>query len=44
MTIKDFLNFIPMAQSEIPKTFDLKVLKKGYYPHIFNSPENQDYV
>jgi hypothetical protein len=22
----------------------LKVLKKGYYPHIFNSPENQDYV
>ena len=44
ITIKDSINFIPMALSKIPKTFDLKELKKGYFPHLFNTPENQDYV
>ena len=28
----------------MPKAFGLKELKKGYYPHFFNTEENQDYV
>ena len=44
ITIKDSINFIPMASTKIRKTFDLKELKKGYFPHLFNTPENQDYV
>jgi hypothetical protein len=44
ITIKDSFNFIPMALSKLPKTFDLKELKKGYFSHLFNTPENQDYV
>ena len=42
--IKDSINFMPMALSKLPKTFSLKELKKGYFPHFFNSPENQNYV
>ena len=30
--------------STFPKTFGLKKLKKGYFPHLFNTPENQNYV
>jgi len=26
------------------KTFGLTELKKGYFPHLFNTPENQQYV
>ena len=26
-----------------PKTFGLTELKKGYFPHLFNRPENQNY-
>jgi len=44
ITIKDSINFIPMALSKIPKTFDLKELITGYFPHLLNTPENQDYV
>ena len=44
ITIKDSINFIPMALSKLPKTFDLIELKKGYFPHFFNTPENQSYI
>ena len=27
-----------------PKTLGLTELKKGYFPHLFNMPENQDYM
>ncbi|CAL1296137.1 unnamed protein product [Larinioides sclopetarius] len=33
-----------MALSRLPKTFGLEELTKGYFPHLFNRPENQEYV
>ena len=42
--IKDSINFIPMALAKLPKTFDLKELKKGYFSHFFNIDENQNYI
>ena len=40
----DSINFIPMALSKLPKTFGLTELKKGYFPHFFNTPDNQNYI
>ncbi len=40
----DSLNFIPMALANFPKTFGLDELRKGYFPHLFNRDENQNYV
>lgn len=42
--IIDSLNFLPMALSKLPPSFGLTELKKGYFPHFFNSRENQTYV
>ena len=39
----DSLNFLPMKLAALPKAFGLKELKKGYFPHFFNLPENQNY-
>ena len=51
MQIKDYrirfidsINFVQDKLSNFPKTFGLIELKKGYFPHFFNVPENQDYV
>jgi hypothetical protein len=33
ITIKDSINFIPIGLSKIPKTFNLKELKKVFFPH-----------
>ena len=38
------LNFLSMPLSNFPKTFGLSEIKKGYFPHFFNTKENQDYV
>ena len=40
----DSLNYLHMKLSKIPKAFGLKELKKGYFPHFFNTIEHQDYV
>ena len=40
----DSLNFIPMALANFPKTFGLDELRKGYFPHLFNKSENQNYI
>ena len=40
----DSLNFIPMSLAKFPKTFGQTELCKGYFPHLFNKEENQDYV
>lgn len=40
----DSVNFIAGKLSNFTKTFGLTELKKGYFPHLFNRPENQDYV
>ena len=42
--IIDSFNFIPMGLSKFPKTFGINELKKGYFPHLFNKPENQNYI
>ena len=48
MAIKEFnirfidsINFVNDALETLPETFGLKELKKGYFPHLFNIPENQ---
>ena len=38
------LSFFTMPLSAFPKTFGLRELKKGFFPHLFNSPANQEYV
>lgn len=40
----DSLNYFPMSLSKLPKAFGLTTLKKGYFPHLFNKKENQNYV
>ena len=40
----DSLNFIPMSLAQFPKTFGMTELCKGYFPHLFNKEENQNYV
>ena len=44
MKFIDSLNFIPMSLSEFPKTFGMDELCKGYFPHIFNKEQNQNYI
>jgi hypothetical protein len=41
--IIDSLNFLPMPLAAMPKTFDEKELRKGYFPHFFNTIANIDY-
>ena len=40
----DSLSFLPMPLASFPATFNLSELKKGFFPHLFNTPENQQYV
>ena len=40
----DSLSFLQMALDKFPKTFDIPEMKKGFYPHKFNTPNNSDYV
>ena len=44
ITIKDTLNFLPMPLASIPDAFGFPELKKGYFPHFFNTKANQEYV
>ena len=45
-TIKfiDSLSFFQMPLRNFPKTFGITELTKGFFPHLFNTPENQQYV
>ena len=38
------LSFFTMPLAAFPKTFGLTELKKGFFPHFFNTPANQSYV
>ncbi|GLV33246.1 hypothetical protein CBL_08414 [Carabus blaptoides fortunei] len=39
------LNFLPMSLASLVKALDLPPsLKKGYFPHLFNTAENSSYV
>ena len=42
--IIDSYNFMPMALAKLPKAFGLMEKKKGFFPHYFNIPENQQYI
>ncbi|KAK3728350.1 hypothetical protein QZH41_002181 [Actinostola sp. cb2023] len=43
LKFKDSLCFLPTALRKFSKTFNLPE-EKGYFPHFFNRPQNQDYV
>lgn len=40
----DSLSFLTMPLSVFPKTFGLKELAKGFFPHLFNTRNNVGYV
>ncbi|XP_028408209.1 uncharacterized protein LOC114530787 [Dendronephthya gigantea] len=40
----DSLSFIPMRLADFPKTFGINELAKGYFPHLFNKKESENYV
>ena len=44
LKIIDSSNFVQGPLSYFPKTFGLTELKKGYFPHLFNTKENENYV
>ncbi|XP_041376688.1 uncharacterized protein LOC121389144 [Gigantopelta aegis] len=39
----DSVNFLPMKLAAFPRAFGLTELKKGYFPHYFNTLGNQNY-
>ena len=39
----DSFNFLAMPLKDMPSTFGLTELKKGYFPHLFNTKENTKY-
>ena len=44
LTFKDSLCFLPMPLAAFTATFNLRELKKRYFPHLFNTPDIQTYV
>ena len=43
ITFKDSLCFLPMPLADLPETFNLKELHKGFFPHAFHTRENLGY-
>ena len=39
----DSINYFNTALAKLPKMFDLDELHKGFFPHIFSIPQNQDH-
>jgi hypothetical protein len=44
MRFVDSLNFLTMKLEAFPKTFGIKELKKGFFPHFYNTAENFNYI
>ena len=44
MRVIDSLNFFPMKLAKLPEAFGLDMLRKGFFPHFFNTEDNQNYV
>ena len=44
LTFKDSLCFLSFPLATFPSTFSIQELVKGFFPHKFNTPENQDYA
>ena len=40
----DSMSFFQMKLAKFPKTFGLTELKKGYFPHLFNTDDHHTYV
>ncbi|XP_043285730.1 uncharacterized protein [Venturia canescens] len=41
----DSLNYLPMSLSPLPKAFGFDdIVTKGTFPHLFNTPGNQNYI
>lgn len=41
----DSLNYFPMSLAKFPSAFDLDSnFKKGYFPHLFNTKDNETYI
>ena len=40
----DSISFTLIPLRDFPKTFELNELDKGYFPHKFNTDENQNYI
>ena len=40
----DSLNFLPMALARIPETFGFDEMRKGHFPHFFNTLANVNYT
>ena len=43
LIFKDSLCFLPFPLASFPGTFGLTELSKGFFPHLFNKTENQNY-
>ena len=43
LVFKDSICFLPFPLSAFPSTFVLTELKKGFFPHLFNAIQNQEY-
>ena len=43
LVFKDSLSFLPMALASFTTAFNLTELKKGFFPHLFNTADNQAY-
>ena len=44
MKFIDSLSFFLCPLRKLPETFGIEEVKKGYFPHLFNRPENANYV
>ena len=40
----DSLNYLHMPLSAVPKAYGSTQIEKGTFPHLFNTPENQNYI
>lgn len=40
----DSMSFLPISLESFSKTFGITELKKGFFPHLFNIPLNNNYV
>jgi len=43
LTFKDSLCFLPMPLANFPTTFGIQELTKGFFPHLFDTLQNQEY-
>ena len=43
LRLKDSLSFLNMPLDNFRSTFNLQALKKGWFPHNFNTPQNFEY-